>query len=372
LLVGDIDRGGVFASLLGTVELLEPQERARIGGFVINKFRGDVSLLAPGIREMEDRIKKPCLGVMPYIENLSLDEEDSLGLPALDSVHEARWSVAIADRPLRVAVIAFPSLSNFTDFDALRSEASVAVRFCRKAEQLHGADVVILPGSKQTVDDLLWMRNEGLDKPVIDHARTKTGLITGICGGLQMLGEMILDPEGIEGPKSMQGLGLLPINTTMRTAKITLAGTGILVARSLFGQPMGNVPLNGYEIHVGETSYVGTAQPFAQLVRQTKESQESVVDGCVGADSRVFGTYLHGLFDGDDFRHAFIHAARKLCNLAEVTEFSDWGAKRRESFDRLAGTVGESLDLSRIFEWVGLRYHSPARGMSREVPEEVR
>ena len=267
---------------------------------------------------------------------------------------------------MRVAVIAFPSLSNFTDFDALRSEPSVAIRFCRNPEQLQGADVVILPGSKQTVDDLLWMRSEGLDKEVIEHS--KTGLITGICGGMQMLGEMILDPEGIEGPESIQGLCLLPINTTMRTAKITLTGTGMLVARSLFGQPMGNVPLNGYEIHVGETSYVGPTQPFAQLIRRTRESQESVVDGCVGADSRIFGTYLHGLFDGDDFRHAFIHAARKFCNLAPLTEFSDWGAKRRESFDRLASVVSESLDLPRIFGWVGLRYQ---RSAVRAVSEQV-
>jgi adenosylcobyric acid synthase len=381
LLVGDIDRGGVFASLLGTVELLEPEERARICGFVINKFRGDVSLLAPGIREMEDRIDKPCLGIVPYLEHLSLDEEDSLGLPgfgspAADSVHETLWSFASAGtsafRPLRVAVIAFPSLSNFTDFDALRSEPSVAVRFCQKPEQLRGADVVILPGSKQTVDDLLWMRTEGLDKAVIEHAQTKTGLITGICGGMQMLGQMILDPEGIEGPESMQGLCLLAINTTMRGAKITVPGKGVLVAKSLFGQPMENIPLSGYEIHVGETSYVGPAQPFAQLVRQTREPQESVLDGCVGADSRIFGTYLHGLFDGDDFRHAFIDAARKFCHLAPATELRDWGLKRQESIDRLASAVSESLDLPRIFEWVGLRYQSsPVRGKSRGVLEEV-
>jgi adenosylcobyric acid synthase len=382
LLVGDIDRGGVFASLLGTVELLEPQERARIRGFVINKFRGDLSLLAPRVLAMEDRIAKPCLGVVPYIEQLSLDEEDSLGLPAFDSVREVRWSPSAgagADRPLRVAVIAFPSLSNFTDFDALRSEPSVALRFCRKPEQLHGADVVILPGSKQTVDDLLWMRTEGLDKAVIEHG--KTGLITGICGGMQMLGQMILDPEGIESPGSIegelpraqtQGLRLLPINTTMRTLKITVPSTGVLITKSLFGQPIGNIPLVGYEIHVGETSYVGPAQPFAQLVRRTKGSQESVVDGCVSADFRIFGTYLHGLFDGDDFRHAFINAARKFCHLAPATDLSDWESKRRESMDRLASTVSESLDLSKIFEWVGLRYQDfPAQEMSRGVPEEV-
>jgi adenosylcobyric acid synthase len=354
LLVGDIDRGGVFASLLGTVELLETHERARIRGFVINKFRGDVSLLVPGIRTMEDRIGKPCLGVVPYLEDLSLDEEDSLGLPTPDSLHDARWSTGGAGRPLRVAVIAFPSLSNFTDFDALRSEPSVVVRFCRKPEQLHGADVVILPGSKQTVDDLFWMRTEGLDEGVIEHS--KTGLITGICGGMQMLGQLILDPEGIEGPQSIQGLRLLPLNTTMRASKITLTGQGVLATKSLFGQRVENLSLNGYEIHVGETSYLGAAQPFAQLVRQTRESQEPVVDGCVSLDSRIFGTYLHGLFDGDEFRHAFIHAARKFCRLAPPTELNDWESKRRESLDRLASTVSDSMDLASIFKWVGLQY----------------
>lgn len=370
LLVGDIDRGGVFASLLGTVELLEPHERARIRGFVINKFRGDVSLLAPGLRMMEDRVNKPCLGVVPYLENLSLDEEDSLGLPTLDLFSKARWTIPSAGRPLHVAVIAFPSLSNFTDFDALHSEPSVAVRFCRKPEQLRGADVIILPGSKQTADDLLWMRTEGFESAVLEHA--VSGLITGICGGMQMLGRLILDPKGMESSESIQGLCLLPIETTMRPSKITLAGTGQLIAKSLFGQPVGNIPLRGYEIHVGETSYAGQAQPFAQLVRQTKESQESVPvtveDGCISPDSRIFGTYLHGLFDGDEFRHAFIQAARAFCHLAPAAELNNWGSKRQESLDRLASTVSQSLDMPTIFAWVGLPYQtSPVRA----VPEEA-
>ncbi|HEY1648237.1 MAG TPA: cobyric acid synthase [Terracidiphilus sp.] len=357
LLVGDIDRGGVFASLLGTVELLEPEERARIRGFVINKFRGDVSLLAPGIRTMEDRIEKPCLGVVPYIEHLSLDEEDSLGLPALDSVDKARWSIAGAGRPLRIGVIAFPSLSNFTDFDALRSELSVVIRFCRTPEQLRGADLVILPGSKQTANDLLWMRTEGLESAVIEHA--KTGLIAGICGGMQMLGQLILDPEGIEGPESIRGLCLLPIKTIMRRSKITLTGAGQLAAKSLFGQPVGNISLHGYEIHVGETSYIGEAQPFAQLVRRRAEQSEPAVDGCLSGDSRIVATYLHGLFDGDDFRHAFIRAARQFCHLTPAAELNDWRSKRQESLDRLARVIGQSLDMPKIFEWVGLRYRTP-------------
>ena len=354
LLVGDIDRGGVFASLLGTVELLEPEERARIRGFVINKFRGDVSLLAPGIRMMEDRIGKPCLGVLHYIHHLSLDEEDSLGLPTSDSLQDARWSIAAEDRPLRVAVIAFPSLSNFTDFDALRSEPSVVVRFCHKAEHLRGADVVILPGSKQTVDDLLWMRTERLDTAILEHART--GLIAGICGGMQMLGHLIVDPQQVESSGTTPGLGLLPINTTMQRLKVTMGGAGQMIDGRLFGQPVGNIALHGYEIHVGETSYLGPAQPFAKLIRKAIDRTEMVTDGCIGESCRIFGTYLHGLFDGDDFRHAFIEAARIYYQLASAAELNNWGLSRQESLDRLANAVSQSLDMPKIFEWVGLRY----------------
>jgi adenosylcobyric acid synthase len=367
LLVGDINRGGVFASLLGTVELLEPHERARIGGFVINKFRGDVSLLMPGIRMMEDRLEKLCLGVVPHMEGLSLDEEDSLGLPIADSFDDARWFATTADRPLRVAVIGFPSLSNFTDFDALRPEPSVVVRYCRTPEELRQADVVILPGSKQTVDDLLWMHSTGLDKAVIEHATT--GLVTGICGGMQMLGQLVLDPDGIESAGSMRGLNLLPINTTMKPAKITLAAMGELVTDSLFGQSVRDIVLRGYEIHVGSTSYLEQVQPFARLVRQSERGTESVMDGCISPDSRVFGTYLHGLFDEDGFRHAFIAAARAFCRLAPADELNDWGAKRQESLDRLAKVVGQSLDLPRIFEWVGLQYPS---SLMPEAGEDVR
>ena len=353
LLVGDIDRGGVFASLLGTVELLEPEERARICGFVINKFRGDVSLLEPGIRTMEDRLGKPCLGVVPYIERLTLDEEDSLGMPQFDLLDDGRWSLTGADRPLRVAIVAFPSLSNFTDFDPLRSEPSVVVRFCRKPEQLFGADVIILPGSKQTADDLLWMRTEGLASAVSEHAQT--GLVAGICGGMQMLGDHIVDPEEIESSGSIHGFGLLPIKTTMLPSKITRTSTGELVTPSLFGQPVTRIQLHGYEIHVGETSHLGQAMPFARL---TRNGVEQVEDGCLSPDSRIFGTYLHGLFDGDDFRHAFIATARAHCHLHPVAEWSGWEKERNEALDRLANSVGQSLDMRTIFVWVGLQYQS--------------
>ncbi len=313
VLVADIDRGGVFASLLGTIELLEPEERARIGGFVINKFRGDLSLLEPGVRMIEQRLNKPCLGVVPYLKDLALEEEDSVGLP---TVTDREWS-SITDRStsrrLRVAVIALPSFSNFTDFDSLRAEASVELLFCRSQEQIRDADVVVLPGSKQTVDDLEWLRQSGLDQAVIAHAAQR--LVMGICGGMQMLGETITDPEGIEREGSAAGLGLLPIHTTMRAEKVTRNATGTLHGDTLFGQKIATRCVAGYEIHVGETSYGAQARPFATLTAADGSGVQW--DGCVSENVRVMGTYLHGVFDDDAFRHAFLLAARAFVGLSQ-------------------------------------------------------
>lgn len=354
LLIGDIDRGGVFASLLGTVELLDPPERARICGFVINKFRGDVGLLTPGIRVMEERLRQRCLGVVPYLERLALEEEDSLGLPDPQSTESEDWSSSATDRPLRVAVVSLPSFSNFTDFDSLRWEPSVSLRFCSRVTQFQHADVLILPGSKQTVDDLLWMRREGIDKAVIEYART--GLVVGICGGMQMLGEQILDPHGMEAAGITAGLGLLPIRTRMQLEKVTSPGDGQLESESLFGQPIPPVALSGYEIHVGETIYLEGARSFAHLSRNSSRGLESLVDGCVTQDTRIFGTYLHGLFDEDGFRHTFIAAARKFHQLAPPTEWNNWRQKRTEALNRLASVVRQALDMPQIFRWAGLPY----------------
>jgi adenosylcobyric acid synthase len=366
LLVGDIDRGGVFASLLGTVELLDREEQARIRGFLINKFRGDLALLEPGIRMMEGRLQRPCLGVVPYLDRLLLEEEDSLGLPGVDPIEGAAWRAsATADapeRPLRVAVVALPSFSNFTDFDALRSEPSVSLRFCSSAAQLRQADLVILPGSKQTVDDLLWMRAEGLDHALFDYART--GLIAGICGGMQMLGEEILDPHGMERAGSIMGLGLLPIRTTMQPRKVTSTAIGRLVTHSLFGQPAPEIRLSGYEIHIGETVYLKDAEPFAELARPSDLKQQPHPDGCITSNARIFGTYLHGLFDEDSFRHAFIAAARAFHHLAPAGALDRWKQKRENSLNRLAAAVRESLDMPTIFAWAGLTYRAPSPAAS--------
>jgi adenosylcobyric acid synthase len=349
LLVGDIDRGGVFAALLGTVELLEPHEQERIYGFAINKFRGDVKLLEPGVRMMEERLRKPCLGVVPYLHELVLDEEDSLGLSPLEN---AGWQRSESlDRPLRIAVVALPSFSNFTDFDALRAEPAVSLRFGQTAEHLRHADIIILPGSKQTVDDLLWLRSRGLDRIVIEHART--GLVVGICGGMQMLGENISDPLDMEHYGVVGGLGLLPIRTAMQALKVTSLAHGTLATTSLFGQSTPSVQLSGYEIHLGETTYLNHAEPFANIVRGTTPAAHHH-DGCVAADGCVFGTYLHGIFDQDGFRHAFINAARAFHQLAPAARLEDWKTTREASLNRLAAEVEQALDMKTIFTWAGV------------------
>ena len=344
LLLGDIDRGGVFASLLGTVELLDPAERDRIRGFCINKFRGDLSLLQPGVRMMEERLRKPCLGVIPYLAGLALEEEDSVGLPPLartgwEAIDKAR------DRRLRIAVVALPSFSNFTDFDSLRAEPSVDLLFCRSVQLLANADVVVLPGSKETMSDLEWMLAGGFDQAL----RLFPGLIMGICGGMQMLGREIADPEGIERQGSVPGLGLLSISTRMQSVKVTRLSSGTIHHASLFQQQLRQLHVAGYEIHVGKTSYLDQGEPFATL-----ESGE--LDGCISADQRVLGTYLHGIFDNDCFRHEFLHAARSFHLLSAPLEMNPWQAQREASLDRLAHQVCVSLDMWQIFSWAGLEY----------------
>jgi adenosylcobyric acid synthase len=360
LLVGDIDRGGVFASLLGTIELLEPEERQRIRGFAINKFRGDANLLEPGVRMMEERVQKPCVGVVPYLPSLMLEEEDSLGL---FTTTQTQWSPAqtsnsSSDRALRVAVIALPSFSNFTEFDSLRAEPSVSLLFCRTAEAITQADVVILPGSKQTVDDLLWMERAGLDIAIKQYAQT--GLVAGICGGMQMLGKTISDPSGMERDGSVAGLGLLPIHTIMQTEKVTRNAKGEMTAAVLFGQRVTDRRIAGYEIHIGHTEYEKGATQFSTLL-SNDDPCGITEDGCVDVDTRVFGTYLHGIFDEDSFRHQFLSAARGFHKLSSSIKMNLWKQLREDSLNRLAREVESSLDMKAVFDWVGLPYELPLR-----------
>jgi adenosylcobyric acid synthase len=314
-----------------------------------------VSLLEPGIRMMEQRVEKPCLGVVPYLQSLMLEEEDSLGLP---TATHAQWSIdelanRSPDRPLRIAVVALPSFSNFTDFDSLRAEATVSLLFCRTADAIAQADVVILPGSKQTVDDLIWMRKTTMDIAVQRHSRT--GLVVGICGGMQMLGETITDPLGMEREGSTIGLGLLPIQTIMRADKVTRNVTGEMSGEILFGRSVTDRRVSGYEIHIGETIYRSEATHFASL---SNSSDLADVDGCISVDTRIFGTYLHGLFDEDGFRHEFIRAARAFHSLNMPKKLLQWKRLREDSLNRLAHEVEDALHMETIFGWVGLPYES--------------
>jgi len=236
----------------------------------------------------------------------------------------------------------------------LRAEASVELLFCRTAELIRDADIAILPGSKQTVDDLEWLRRNGLDRAVVAHATR--GLVIGICGGMQMLGQTITDPEGVERMGRATGLALLPIHTLMRVEKVTRAASGMLYANSLFGQAIASGEVAGYEIHVGETNYEEHAQPFATLT--TTDDNNPRWDGCVSSDGRVIGTYLHGVFDEDAFRHALLRAARTSAGLCNEVVLTRWKAKREDSLNRLAAEVSRAVDLHTIFDWVGQKYRS--------------
>jgi len=351
ILVGDIDRGGVFASLFGTFALLEPSERDLIDGFVINKFRGDIRLLSDGISSFEERVGKPCLGVIPYIEDLHMDEEDSVSIERTESM---AWLLDnSSSRLLRVAIIRFPSISNFTDFDPLIAEPSVDASFCRTAEEVAKADLVILPGSKQTGADLRWMRQAGIDEVV--RLQSERGLVVGICGGMQMLGTAIDDPYGIEGGGTLDGLGLLSIRTKMNREKTTREAAGKLIAPQLLGEKLSSSAVQGYEIHVGETEYLQDSAPFARIHR-IGDSEEFTFDGCITKHGRVIGTYLHGIFHDDAFRHAFLAAARSASGLSPANAVLNWKELRENEFERLAGTVAGSVDLKRMLGFVGVTW----------------
>ncbi|HEY0798601.1 MAG TPA: cobyric acid synthase [Candidatus Baltobacteraceae bacterium] len=343
ILVGDIDRGGVFASLLGTLELLEPHERARISAFVINKFRGDRTLLYPGIAQIEERLGIPCAGVVPWLPDLDLDDEDSVSLDERPRVSRLRWA-ATSDRSrkLRIAVVAFPHLSNFTDFDALAQEPSVDLGYASTAKEIETADLVILPGSKATMLDLTWMREHGFDAAITRAA--KRALVLGVCGGMQMLGASIADPERIESGGAAQGLALLSIDTTLQSEKITRLVHGSFAGTELFGQPLASLDICGYEIHVGATSLCAPAFPLLRIRRNG--GTETLDDGAVEPSGRVVGTYVHGLLASDATRHAFIRAARAATGLEPASRVNCIAAGREARLNRLAAHVRSSLDLS--------------------------
>ncbi|OZG74980.1 cobyric acid synthase CobQ [Hahella sp. CCB-MM4] len=322
ILVADIDKGGVFAHLVGTLALLSESEQARIKGFVINRFRGDISLLKPGLDWLEEYTGKPVLGVLPYLQGLHLDAEDALPREAQNSSEHGA---------LRVVVPALPRISNHTDFDPLRLHPQVDFRFIGPDDQIPGADLIILPGSKSVRDDLDWLRRQGWDEAIQRHIRLG-GKVLGICGGFQMLGNVIRDPAGVEGcPGETSGLGWLDCETLLQQNKQLHNRQGRL--------SFVDAEVQGYEIHVGET--------FGADLKSPVILGENGADGAFNQDQSVAGTYWHGLFE----RPAALNAWLKWAGLKEAKAL-DYAAMREQQIDRLADSIESSLAMEKILSLV--------------------
>lgn len=329
VLVADIDRGGVFAQIVGTLACLSDAERARVKGIVINKFRGDVALLKPGIDWVEAHTGKPVFGVVPFVPSLWLDAEDML--PA------ARRTQAQREDAIRVVVPALPRISNHTDFDALRAHPQVDFRYVRAGEPLPAADLVVLPGSKSVQRDLAWLREHGWEPYLNRHLRYG-GKVIGICGGMQMLGRELLDPHGIEsGVERERALGLLDFTTTLEAEKRLVTAQGTLA--------LDDAPVRGYEIHMGATHGPALARPAMWL---RAEDGTVRAEGALSDDGQILATYLHGLFDAPDACTALL----RWTGLREA-ERIDHDARRLASIERLADAVAASVDMDALWRVLG-------------------
>lgn len=329
LLVGDIDRGGVFAQLYGTVALLEPDEQAMIKATVINKFRGDVTLLDSGLKMLEDLTKKPVAGVVPMM-NVDIDDEDSLSQRLYRSEEQAL---------LDIAVIHLPKISNFTDFAVLEATAGVGVRYVRQIKELGHPDLIVLPGTKNTISDLVWLRQSGLEAAIKKQVSGGVPLI-GICGGYQMLGQSISDPDNTEGGGTIAGMGLLPMDTIFAEQKHRTRVSGKVHAVTGIFSDLSGADLEGYEIHMGTSTITEDGKSLCSL-------DNGLEDGCFRGN--VYGSYLHGFFDSESCRKAILGAlAREKGVSLEQPDF-DYKAYKEAQYDKLADGVRKSLDMKLIY-----------------------
>jgi len=342
LLVADIDRGGVFASLVGTFALLAPAERAQIRGLIINRFRGEASLLASGIAEVERRCGVPVLGVVPWLK-LQLPEEDSVAL--------GRKVAAPKESALRIGVVRLPRLSNYSDFDPLEQDPGVELVYLDKVQELVALDLLILPGTKNTLADLSFLHRSGLFAAILDfHAGG--GEVAGICGGYQILGRAIRDPLGVESDRvAGEGLGLLDVETVLGAVKQTHQAEGLLLAAAASAGFSGSERICGYEIHMGETVLGAEARPLMRLISRSGKAVD-FEDGAVSADGRVWGSYLHGLFDDPMTRRGFLDGLRSRRGLPPGPAAS--GPTLESELDRLADHLAVHLDLDHILTLLDL------------------
>ena len=336
LLVGDIDRGGVFAQLYGTVELLEEDERKMIKGLIINKFRGDKTILDPGVEMLESKCRIPVVGVAPYL-NIQVEDEDSL-TERFDRPQE----VGMID----MAVIRVPRISNFTDFNPLESIPGVSLRYVQHPSDLKNPDVIFLPGTKNTMDDLKWLRESGMEALILKAAASGT-LIFGVCGGYQMLGETLSDPHGVENGGSMKGMGLLPMETVFAEKKTRTRVQGHFGQLSGVFAPLSGAEIEGYEIHMGESilkDNAGTATKITDSV-SGKKKEEGAFAG------NVCGTYIHGVFDKEASAEAIIRVIgeKKGIDVENMTGV-DFAAFKEQQYDILAAELRKHLDMKKIYE----------------------
>lgn len=327
ILVGDIDRGGVFASVYGSLMLLTPEERKHVKGILINKFRGDIRLFEPGIKMLEELCGIPVLGVVPYYKDIHIEEEDSVSL-AMKSVHAMQGKV-------NVAVVLLRHLSNFTDFNVLERDPRVHLFYTNNVDELEKADIILLPGSKSTLDDLYELRRNGVAGAIV-RARRRGATIMGICGGYQMMGQQILDPEHVEGDlEALPGLGLLPMVTRMSGEKVTRQ-----IKFSLSGSSSDR--MEGYEIHMGVTTPVEgeTVCPLNRL-------EDGSMDGC-RVDEKCMGTYIHGILDNASFIDFLLKPyAHQLTEEAETFNYQTY---KEQQYDKLADHVRAHVNIPLVYQ----------------------
>jgi len=344
-LVADIDRGGVFAQVIGTMDLLSAAERRRVAGVVVNKFRGDLSLFADGVALLEARAGVPVLGVLPFLRDLELDQEDSLE-------KDQSRSTPFTSQTINVAVTLLPRMSNFTDFNALAAEPDVALRYVASPSDLAGADIVVIPGSKNTMADLAYLRKAGFSGALAEHVN-RGGELVGVCGGYQMLGRAIADPHGVEAGGEMPGLGWLDVTTELLPHKRTVQ----VEARPLcwdVSPGMAAPMVRGYEIHMGQTRR-GAVHPCFRLVTGAGEEGEETEDGACSADGLIWGTYIHGVFDRPAFRRLWLNRLRRRKGLLplEPAVSDAVTARLSAALDRWADHLQTHVQVDRIVAVVG-------------------
>ncbi len=354
IIVADIDRGGVFAHLYGTYELLRESEKKRVQGFVINRFRGDVSLLEPGLKWLEDKTGVPTLGVIPYISNLHIEAEDSLA-----TKNQLTADKKESYQRCKIVVPMYPRASNHTDFDALRIHPQIDCQFQKEVSEFSGADIIILPGSKHVRGDLQWLRDMGWEKAIKRHLRLG-GKVIGICGGYQMLGHWVHDPNAIESDAgSSMGLGLLDMETTLTEKKTLRNVSGYMLATASKTTRRNNTLIKGYEIHAGISSGPALKSPLLQLAYNDNESSadnkaECIHDGAINTDYTVMGSYVHGLFDETSMLEYCLNWGLPKNNDSKVAKNFNYQEYKNAEIDRLADVVEVVMPLELILDLLRL------------------